>query len=173
MNPESMAAAYIPFTFPTVTVQEWAGKAGNILSRAEVDRMWEAYKEATVKDGIPIFRDPRGGGNTPIVKAVAAKSGLTIVKAAAFLNATYSAVNEGGEGWCWIDPPRCEAAESGAIQSVTGGIGGAVSNILKPSLDPVTNLVKWGAVLVVGGAVVYGLYNFGWIFKKGRKRRKG
>lgn len=159
-----MAAAYIPFTFPTIRVQNLAGEAGVILSRAEIDRMWEAYYEATVKDGLPPFHDPRLGGNTPILKAVQAKTGLSITKAAAFLNATYRAVNEFNEGYRWIDPARSDKAE------------GSVADVLGGAVDKVTGLVKWGAIAVVGGAVIYGLYEFGFFkkfFKRRGKRRKG
>lgn len=178
---DAMGAAYIPFTFPTVTVRNNMAIAGVLASNAEVDRMWEAYYSATVEDGLAPFRDPKLGGNTPILLAVEKKTGFERLKVAAWLNAVYKAVNEQNMGWRWLDPKASDHAEQGAIKTVTDtlttaarGVGEAAGALLKPSLDPVTNLVKYTAIAVAAGALVYGVYQGMVVYKSFRrvKRRK-
>lgn len=173
-----MGLPYVPLTFPTITVQTNAKASGVVLSIAEVDRMWEAYKDATVNKGVKPYGDPQGGGNLAILQAVETATDLPRLKVAAWLNALYKAVNEQGWGWLWLDPAGAAKAGSpiinpaGAIKQVATDAGEAIKNFVAPVADPLTNLLKWGAILVVGGAVIYGVYE-GHKFFKGRKGRKG
>ena len=90
------------------------------------------------------------------------------------MNALERAVKEQGWDWKWIDPRAAKQAGQSmtAGESVATGmkaVGQNVANLLKPTLDPVTNLVKYAAIAVVGGAVIYGIYHGTKIF--GKKRR--
>lgn len=176
---EGLGAPYIPLTFPTVTVRNNMQTLGVIASNAEVDRLWTAYKKVTTEDGLRPFHDPQLGGNTPVLLAVEKETGFARAKVSAFLNGLYKAVNEQGWGWRWLDPAGAEHAEQGGyslnpietLKTVAKDVGQAAGDLIKPSLDPVTNLVKYGALVVVGGAVIYGLYHGTKIFKATRKAR--
>jgi hypothetical protein len=172
-----MGLAYVPLTFPTVTVR--TNMAPVLASNSEVDRLWSAYKEATVTDKIPPYNSDLGGANiAPLLRALETKTGYTRMKIAAWLNALQKAVREQSWGWRWLDPAGAMAAEKDAyslnpvesLKKAAKDLGQAAGDLVKPSLDPVTNLVKYGALLVVGGAVIYGIYHGTKIFKKRRKK---
>lgn len=96
---------------------------------------------------------------------------------AAYLNGLLEAVQYQGWDRKWIDPAAAVAA--GKPLDLAAGVkdklrtaGESVGAFLKPSLDPVTNLVKYASVALVAGAVIYGIYHGTKLFK-GAKRRKG
>lgn len=172
-----MGLPYVPLTFPTVTVRNNMAQTQVSASTAEVDRLWEAYKRATVVDGIsPYNKD--GGSNLAIIQALETATDYQRLKVVAWLNALDKAVKEQGFGWLWLDPAGAKEAGSplidpvGALKRTLGDAGQAVGNFLTPVADPVTNVLKWSAVLVGGAAVIYGIYHGTKLFN-GRKRRKG
>lgn len=179
MDGEAMGSAYIPFTFPTVTVRNnmmiWKVKASN----ADVDRLWEIYYQLTTSDPrLPAYSKAQAGVRTPLFTAMVQKSGMPELTVAAYLQAVEKAVNEQGQGWRWLDPALSDDATQGALSTgsnVVKQVGEAAGNLLKPSLDPITNVMKYTALAVAAGAVIYGLWNLAPVFKsmKRRKRKKG
>ena len=174
-----MGLPYVPFTFPTVTVQTNAKNGGVDLSVSEVDELWGAYQNSQLKDGLkPFSHDMPGSDLVPLLDNLTAATSLSKMKVVAWLNATEQAVKQGFSAE-YINPASAAKAEQGAIslnpietvKTLASDAGTAIGNFIKPVADPVTNLVKWGAILVVGGAVVYGIYNFR-KFQKLRKKRK-
>lgn len=177
---ESMGIPLVPLTFPTLTVQTYMKQSGVTASTSEIDRMWEAYKEATVKDGVtPYSPDKSGGQNLPIIVALENKTGYARARVVAYLNAVVRAV-QGGWGWRWLDPKAATntlqetiQAPLNTVKQVLTGVGEAAGGFLKPVADPVTNLVKWAAVGLVGGAIIYGLYQASIVVKARKRMRKG
>ncbi len=178
--PESLNLPYVPLTFPTVTVRNNMDATGVKATSAEVDRLWAIYKTATVEKGIKPF-NPTGHDNLPIIQALETGSDYTRIKVVAWLNGLYKAVSEQGFGWMWLDPAGAAASDPvgsvlvdpiASIKRLAGDSGQALANFVAPVADPLTNALKWAAVLVVGGAAIYGLYE-GTKFFKGRKGRKG
>ncbi len=178
-KPETLAAAYVPLTFPTITVQNNAEISGVPLSIAEVDRLWTAYQAGLMSDPNLKPYDPADPATfLPLFHVLETATDLTRLKVVAWLNGLYKAVNDQGYGFMWLDPRAASASGNplvdplGALKAWAGDLGTATGNFLKPAADPVTNLLKWGAILVVGGAVIYGIYE-GKKYFKSRKRRKG
>lgn len=175
---EKMGAAYVPLTFPTITVQQNAQAAGVALSIAEVDRLWVAYQTAMTSGGLKPYNPADHATFLPLLQALETATDFTRLKVVAWLNGLYKAVNEQGWGWMWLDPKAAAATGNpfvdplGALKQWTGDLGTAAGNFLTPVADPVTNLLKWGAILVVGGAVIYGVYE-GQKYFKNKKRKKG
>ncbi len=173
-----MGLPYVPLTFPTITVQENAGTAGVTLSIAEVDKLWDIYKDAVLNKGYAAY-NPAAKDFVPLLNYLVATSDFTKLKVVGWLNALYTAVNDQGWGYMWLDPKAAAATTNpivdpiGAIKKVAGDAGTAVSNFLTPVADPLTNLIKWGAILVVGGATIYAIYEGHKYFKGRKKRRKG
>ncbi len=174
-----MGLPYVPLTFPTITVQENAKAAQVNMSVAEVDRLWSVYKDAVMNKGYKAYNPADASTFLPLLQYLETTTDMTRLKVVAWLNGLYKAVNEQGWGWMWLDPKG--AADTsvnplidpiGAVKKVAGDAGQAVSNFLTPVADPITNILKWGAVLVVGGAVIYAIYEGNKYFKS-RKRRKG
>lgn len=177
---EAMGLPYVPFTFPTITVQQNAKRGGVNLSTSEVDRIWAAYKVATLNEGIAPFAHDAGGRNLPIIQYLEKATSLSRMKIVAWLNATEQTVNQGW-GFRWIDPKAAAEAEKGSIslnpietlKTVTKGAGEAVSNFLKPSAEPLTNLIKWTAVAAASGAVIYGLWTLAPVLGLRKRKKKG
>jgi hypothetical protein len=102
------------------------------------------------------------------------------MKVAAFLNGLLKAVNEQGAAGKYLDPMGYQNSIEGeysplnpieSLKTAAADIGQAAGNLLKPVADPVTNLVKYAAVALVAGAVIYGLYHGTKIFKAKRRRK--
>lgn len=167
-----MNAPYVPFTFPTITVQQNAKRALVDLSTSEIDRIWAAYLVATTQKGFPPYAREAGGKNLPLIQELEKATSLRREKIVGWLNATEQTVNQGWT-WYWIDPAGAQHADKAVIKDVFGKAGDAVSNFLAPSAEPLTNLVKWTAVAVAGGAVIYGLWTLAPLLGLGKKKRKG
>lgn len=180
---ESMGAAYVPFTFPTITVRNNMETAGVRVSSGEVDRLWEAYKIATVDEGLAPYNHEGGGAvAVPLLASLSLATGYTKAKVAGWLNALEKAVKEQGKSWKYLDPAGAALSESKgysitnpveSLKRAATDLGETAGNLLKPALDPVTNLAKYGALIVVAAAVSYGVYQGAKHFKKARRRRKG
>ena len=174
----SMGMAYVPGTFPTVGVYGFMTRAGVSTTWAEVDRLWDAYYLATVVEGIPPFNSKAGGKNAaPLLQYMEAKTQIPRNTIAGWLNALEQEVAANGRGY-YLDPVTADKAAEGqvsvdhpleSIKTITAGVGQAAGNLLKPSLDPVTNLVKYTAIGLVSVAVIYGLFQVPKIFKKRRR----
>lgn len=179
---ETMGTPYVPFTFPTITVQNNMERSAVKISTAEVDRMWEAYRDATINGGLMPYNSESGGVNLPIIQAMEKSTGYARLKIAAWLNALEKAVKEQGHGWRWLDPAGAAQAAKDqisplnpleSIKTVTKSIGESAANLIRPSAEPVTNLVKWAAIAVVAGAVIYGGYQVSQIMKGRKRLRRG
>lgn len=163
--------------FPSETVRNNMAQAQVSASRAEVERLWTAYQRATVEQGLaPYSKDGGGAVAAPLLQSMEKDTGYSRMLVAGFLNALERAVKEQGWDWKWLDPgaARREGLPMTAGESISQAMkktGQAAGDFLKPTLDPVTNLVKYAAVALVAGAVVYGIYHGTKIFKS--KRRKG
>lgn len=177
-----MNAPYIPFTFPTVTVANNMEGAGVPVSYAEVDLLWNAYFNATTKDGLSPYGGPGRGGaaNAAILNNIASATNLGKMKAAAFLNALFKAVTEQGQAAKYLDPAGYAKSAQGeytldpieSLKTAASDIGQAAGNLLKPVADPVTNLVKYAAVGLVAAAVIYGVWNGTKIYKAAKRRNR-
>lgn len=167
-----MGFPYVPFTFPTITVQNNAKQSLVDLTTAEVDRIWVSYKKAMVDNKMTPYNAANAGKNGPLIQFLISDTGFTPMKIVGWLNALQKAVDQGW-GPVWLDPAAY--AETNILVNPTTTIKSALANagedvkaFLTPAAEPVTNLIKYAAVAVVAGAVVYGIYQW----NKGRKRRK-
>jgi len=183
-NEMGMGTPYVPFTFPTVTVRNNMSASGVEASNAEVDILWNAYKEGTTKNGLAPYGGSTQGGqaNADILNFLANQTNLGKLKAAAFLNGLYKAVTSQGMAVKYLDPAGYQKSIEGvysldpveSLKTAAKDIGQAAGALLKPVADPVTNLVKYAAVALVAGALIYGVYHGTKIYRATRKRgRKG
>jgi len=181
---ESMGLAYIPWTFPTVTVKNNMAAALVNVSNAEVGILWDAYFLGTTEKNLPPFGGPGGTAkaNADILNFIANQSNLGKMKAAAFLNALFKAVSTQGADRQYLDPAGKIAAQAdhyslNPIESIKTGLkdlGVGVGGFLKPVADPLTNTIKYAAVGLVAVALIYGIYHGAKVLKltKKSKRRK-
>jgi hypothetical protein len=171
---DSMRGFEMFASFPTETVRANMATALIVVSSAEVDRLWEAYKKS-VQGGLAPYA--KGGGGavvTPLLRAMERETGYHRASIVAFLNALEKAVHEQGWDWRWLDPRAAKEAglaltPGESISHAAQTTGQSVGGFLKPGLDPVTNIVKYTAVALVAGAVIYGIYHGTKIWRKGKK----
>lgn len=163
--------------FPTETVRANMQLGGVKASSGEVERLWLSYQRATVESGLAPYSKHGGGAvSAPLLAFMSKETGYPKMTVAAFLNGLEKAVKEGWD-WKWIDPRA--AAEEGlpmtvgdSISQAVKGAGDTVGAFLKPTLDPVTNLVKYAAIAIVAGAVVYGVYQGTQAYKAYKRVRR-
>jgi len=161
--------------FPSETVRTNMASAQVVVSASQVDRLWDSYQKATIGQGLKPYSKAGGGAvSAPLLNFMSADTGYSKAIVAAFLNAVEYAVTVQGWEWRWLDPAGAKAAgepmtAGAAITDSLSTAGNAVGAFLKPTLDPVTNLVKYAAVALVAGAVIYGVYKGSKMFRK----RKG
>jgi len=175
---DQMAGGDLFFSvFPSETVRTNMEAAGVVVSASQVDNLWAAYQAATVDQGLAPY-SKAGGGKVaaPLLESMEKTTGYNRTILAAFLNALEMAVNVQGWEWKWLDPKRAIAAgqpmtAGASIKQALGAAGDSAKAFLAPTLDPVTNLVKYAAVALVAGAVIYGVYHGSKFLKA--KRRKG
>ncbi len=170
-------------TFPTETVKANMSLGGVKASDAEIERLWTAYQKGSIEKHFPAFTHKQVGGGSvaaPWVSYLEAETGYPRMTIAAYLNGVEKAVKEQGWDWRWLDPAAARDAGLPLTvgESVSGALKGAgesVGNFLKPTLDPVTNLVKYASIALVAGAVIYGVYHGTKVFKvfKAKRRKKG
>lgn len=164
--------------FPTETVRANMSASLVNASSAEVERLWTAYQKATIEQGLkPYSKEGGGAVAAPLFQSMEAETGYNRTVIAAWLNGLEKAVKSQGWDWRWLDPAAATAAGKpltamDTVKSALKETGAAAGNFLRPTLDPVTNLVKYASVGLVAAAVIYGLYHGTKLFK-GRKRRKG
>lgn len=164
--------------FPTETVRANMAATGVKASDSEVERLWTAYQKALIVDGVHPYSKAAGGVvAAPLIQSMEKESGYSRSLIAGFLNGLEKAVKEQGWDWKWLDPRA--AREAGQTLSIGEGVskalkmtGQGLADFARPTLDPVTNLVKYAAIALVAGAVIYGVYH-GSQFFKAAKRRKG
>lgn len=176
MNPDIMGAAYIPFTFPTVTVQVTARKNGYDLSHSEIDQLWPIYRAGQLERGLRPFRiGGDAANNAAVIRDLQEYSAMDRLKVIGWLLATAETVNQGWSSQ-WIDPANYTGGYVAEVaKQVIEEVGGvaktattAVAEAAKPVIAPVTELAKWAAILAAGGAVVYLIFNYKTLFG-GRK----
>lgn len=176
-----MGFPFVPGTFPTVGVYGFMKRAGVNTSWAEVDRLWDAYYLATVVEGLAPYNKDQGGKNAgPLLTYMEKQTQISKNTIAAWLNALADEVSANGRDY-YLDPVTANKASAGqvsishpleSLKTITQGAGEAVGAFLKPSTEPITNLIKYSAVLVVGGAVIYGIYHGTKIFKAAKRRKR-
>lgn len=180
MQREMMAGEGFLFAvFPTETVKNNMAASGVPSSDGEVERLWTAYQKGSAQ-GIPAYAHKLTGGGSNAaawLTFLEKETGYPRLTIAAYLNGVEKAVKEQGWDWRWLDPAAARAAGEPltAGESVSNALsktGTAIAGYLKPTLDPVTNLVKYSAIALVAGAVIYGIFE-GRKFFKPAKRRKG
>lgn len=176
MNPETLGAAYVPFTFPTVTVQVNARKAGYDLSYSEIDQLWPIYRAGQLERGLKPFRiNGDSANNAAVIRDLQAMSAMDRLKVIGWLLATAETVNQGWSSQ-WIDPANYTGGYVSEIaKDAITEVGGvlkttttAVVDAANPVIGPVTNLAKWAALIALGGAAIYLAYNYKALFG-GRK----
>jgi len=180
---DSMGLAYIPFTFPTAGVANQMDKSGVKTRFAEVDLLWQSYYQATTEKGFSPFGGAKGDPkkNTLILNYLAQDTNLGKMKAAAFLNALF----EIGDTQ-YLSPMAKVKDQAGhyssnpieSAKTLLSDIGLGAKNLITPVADPVVNILKYSAIALVAGAVVYGLWTFGPEIKKAigikkTRKRKG
>lgn len=182
---EEMGMAYVPFTFPTVGVAELMSKGDGISTTyAEVDMLWNAYYNAQMTGNYKPF-NLNGGGQAAyqsLVDEMQRQTGSSPDNIAAWLVGLAVHAQTHPEDSYYLNPKASvDSSAQGnvdwthpldALKSVTKSVGEAAANLAKPTLDPVTNLVKYAAIAVVGVAVIYGVYQGVSIYKAGKRRRK-
>jgi hypothetical protein len=170
-SPETMGAL---FSFPSAFVQKAMAEAQVKADLSQVDRLWTAYEKGAVEQGIPAYGKAKGGANAAAwLTFLTGETGYSRNLVAAWLNALEKVVTEQGFDWKWLDPAAARAAglplsTGEAISQAIKSTGEAAGNLLRPTLDPVTNLVKYAAIAVVAGAVIYGIYHGSRYFKRKR-----
>lgn len=179
---EFMGAAYIPGTFPTVGVSSFMQRAGVKVSNATVDQLWDAYYLAMTEEKLaPYAKDAPGAVKAAILNSLTKRTSLPKNTVAAWLNALADEVAANGRAY-YLDPAGAEAAAVGqvdplnhpleTVKTVFKAAGEAAGAALKPVADPLTNIVKYTAMALVAGAVIYGLWEFTPIFKAAKRSRK-
>ncbi len=164
--------------FPTETVRANMEISAVKASNGEVERLWTAYQKALMVEGLAPYSKAGGGAvAAPLLQSIEKETGYPRLVVAAFLNALERAVKEQGWDWKWLDPRAAKEAGQAlsageSISKALKATGQGAADFLKPTLDPVTNLVKYASVALVAGAVIYGIYHGTKIFKA-VKRRKG
>lgn len=161
--------------FPSESVRTNMESGGVKASRAEVERLWTAYQKGAIEAGIPPYSKGAGGANAAAwLQFLERETGYPRMTIAAWLNGLEKAVKEQGWDWKWLDPAA--AREAGvpisAGESVSQAVqksGQAIGDFLKPGLDPVTNLVKYAALAMAAGAVIYGVYHGSRLLKSRRR----
>jgi hypothetical protein len=178
-----MGYAYVPFTFPTVTVRNNMETSGVHVSNGEVDMLWDSYFKGCNDKGLGPFGGPAGNGkvNADILNYIANETNLGKMKAAAWLNAVFKAVSTQNADPQYLNPRGFKESQVGhvsgnpleSVKTVLKDLGEATGGFLKPVADPVTNVIKYAAIGIVGIAAIYGLYKLTPIFKKKKtgKRR--
>lgn len=163
--------------FPTETVRNNMAIGAVKASAGEVERLWAAYQKALMVDGLAPYSKAGGGAVVaPLLQNMAAETGYSRNLIVAWLNGLEKAVKEQGWDWRWLDPRAAREAGQAltpgeSISHALKSTGESVGDFLRPSLDPVTNLVKYAAVAMVAGAVIYGVYHGTKIFKAARRRK--
>lgn len=179
MSGGQMGLPYVPFTFPTTGVFSYMKRAGVDTSYDEVDRIWDAYYIATVQNKVPVYNPKEGGKNIgALLNNINKQTSIPKNTIAAWLNALVDEVNANG-GTEYLDPVTAVAAvQAGkfdimhpieSLKLLATDAGQVVGGAAGAAVDPVTNLVKWAAILVVGGAVIYGVYHGAKYFNGKRK----
>lgn len=166
--------------FPAETVRANMEASGVKASTAEVERLWTAYKKGSMEKAMPAYAHKLAGGGSNAsawIQYLETETGYPRLTIAAYLNGVEKAVKEQGWDWKWLDPGAAHAAGEPltAGESVSGALsktGEAIAGYLKPTLDPVTNMIKYASVALVAGAVIYAIYEGSKYFKPA-KRRKG
>lgn len=180
---EFMGAAYIPGTFPTVGVYAIMTRSGVKTSWAEVDRLWDAYYLALKEEGIPPYGQAASGATkAKLINNLTARTSLSKNTVAAWLNALVEEVNANGRDY-YLDPVTADKAAEGkvdplnhpmeTIKTLTKATGEAAGNLLKPSADALTNVIKYAAIGLVSAALIYGIYQGVTVYKATRKRKRG
>lgn len=180
---EQMGMAYVPFTFPTVGVAGLMAKSNTVTTYAEVDMLWNAYYNAQMTGKFKPF-NLSGGGQAAYQSLIDDMQGQTSSSPdtiAAWLVALAVHAETHPEDAYYLNPKASvDSSAQGnvdwthpldALKSVTKSVGEAAANLTKPTLDPVTNLVKYAAIAVVGAAVIYGVYQGTKIYKSRKRRR--
>jgi len=163
--------------FPVETVKTNMKQALVSVSDSEVERLWEAYKKAVIGGLAPYSKAGGGAVAGPLLSAMEKDTGYIRATIAAFLNALERAVKEQGWDWKWLDPRAAKEAgqpltAGESVKAAMSNTGKAVAEFVKPVADPVTNILKYGAIALVAGAIIYGLYQVSPFLKAKRKRRK-
>ena len=179
-----MGAAYVPFTFPTVGVRSFMARAGVTASNGTVDQLWDAYYLAQTEEKLaPYAKDASGAVKGALLNSMSKRTSVPKNTVAAWLNALADEVAANGRAY-YLDPAGAEAAAVGQVDPVNHPLetvktlfkaaGEAAGAAIKPVADPLTNVIKYTAMALVAGAVIYGLWEFTPIFKakKSRKRKR-
>jgi hypothetical protein len=179
---ESMGLAYIPWTFPTITVKNNMAAGAVNVSNNEVNMLWDAYFLGTTEKKLAPFggSEVGGKGNADILNFIANQTNLGKMKAAAFLNALFKAVTTQGADKQYLDPAGKIAAQAdhyslNPVESLKTGLkdlGTGIGGFLKPVADPITNTVKYVAVGLVAAALIYGIYHGAKLIKLKKKQSR-
>ncbi len=179
---EVMGAAYIPFTFPTLGVGSFMARAGVNASNATIDQLWDAYYSATMEEKLaPYAKDASGAVKAALLNSMSKRTSIPRGTVAAWLNALADEVAANGRGY-YLDPAGAEAAAVGQVDPVNHPLetvktifkaaGEAAGAALKPVADPLTNVIKYTAMALVAGAVIYGIWEFTPLVKSKRSRKR-
>lgn len=159
--------------FPAETVRTNMAVGAVMVSDAEVERLWTAYQKALDAGAAPYAKASGGPIAAPLLKAMGAETGYPRLTVIAFLNGLEKAVKEQGWDWRWLDPRSAKEAglpltAGESVKKAVATAGQTAGALVKPTLDPVTNVMKYTAIALVAGAVIYGIYeaNKAWNRKK-------
>lgn len=180
-----MGFAYVPFTFPTAGVAGRMAQAGVTVGFGVVDSLYDAYYLALQDEGLKAYAYAPGAANknnTALLNSLAKRTGQPKGVVSAWLNALYAEVADNGRNY-YLDPVTADAAAAGqfdpinhplsTLEVVTKSVGQAAANTLKPSADALTNVIKYTALAVAAGALVYGMYTGMKIYKARKRGKRG
>lgn len=171
---------FIPGTFPTVGVAARMKVNGVDLGWGMVDALYDAYYLALKDEGLAPYAPGSGKVSAPLLASMSKRTSQPKGVVAAWLNALYQEVQQNGRSY-FLDPVTADTAAAGQVdpvnhplstlETLTKSAGNAAANLVKPSADALTNVIKYTALGLAAAALIYGVYQ-GHQFLKTRKRRK-
>lgn len=165
---EEMGA--VSFLFPKATVRTIMERNHVQASNSEVNYLWKQYEALVMEKGVPPYSpDKTGGGNLAMITALEAATGYARGRVVGYLNAVVEAVRLGHSA-SWLDP-RAAPKPLETLKDITGGVGDAVGAFIKPVADPVTNIVKYAAIGIVGAGVIYAIFHGTKLYRISKRRR--
>lgn len=159
---------------PAAKIARYMREGGVEATPEEVSRLWELYRQGVVEKGFAPYIKETGAAKWGDVFNWIVAAGIPKAKVAAFLNALERSALKDGDGFEWVDPVGAASAQKAdtekkvatagsvlaPVKAVTGSIGEAAGALLAPTLDPVTNLVKYAALTAVVAGGAYLVFKF-------------
>lgn len=161
----SLGIAFIPGTFPTAKVLEYittkmvAGEYVFEWSRAKINRLYFAYKDAVMTENLT----PYGPGNTTVSRYVTEKTGYGLDDSQIFLLALYKMVQEKK-----LNPGYWNFQK--ALSSPVEVVKKAIKDLAEGTEKTAKNL-KWIGIIALVGVGIYFTFPLLMMARKKFKKR--